>query len=329
MGRLVGPKVFLVGASEMNLKGVRAYLEYTGQQEFLEDLAKAEAAGVPSGLAVCSLFAKLCYKTVVPGKNANVEKTRPIKNNLEGCWDTGHGSVFEHCSLNFLATDLSRIATHELVRHRAGTAYSQTSGRYCRLDSIDLVWDPILDPVKELFLRCVGNIERTVYLAECTLGLRKPPAEFPNVAPAACFANLPHSVNEDFRWVPDMSFDMTKRKQITSAIRRIAPNGQANEIGFTLNVRAIRHTVQLRTSRFAEREIRDIFGQVYHLIAADWPTIFYKARTRLVDGLLEVYGMRSNPYDVDPGDPAALEFWTTDQLSAEVFERVHNPARKT
>ncbi len=40
------------------------------------------------------------------------------------------GSVFEHVNYGFVITGVSRSLSHELVRHRAGFAYSQCSQRY-------------------------------------------------------------------------------------------------------------------------------------------------------------------------------------------------------
>jgi len=328
MGSFVQPKVFLVGATGANVSGIIDYLKYTKQEEFLQDINTALDSGISYAEVLCSLFAKLCYKSLVVGKNANISKTREIKKNLEATYDAAHGSVFEHVGLNFLLTDVSRVLTHEAVRHRVGTAFSQTSGRYCRLDSIDLVWDPILDPVKELFDKCAKNIEDTVYLAECKLGLRKPPERLSDNIKSLVEHNplwwKYHSENgpaPELQWVPDNSFDFDKRKKITSAIRRIAPNGQSNEIAMSINIRALRHIVQLRTAPGAEWEIRNVFAQVYHLVAAQYPTIFYKAKTRMIDEQLQVYGMRLQPYEIEAGDPKALSFWTTADLKAEVANR--------
>lgn len=323
MGKFVQPKVFLVGFTDMHYQGIIDYLKYTDQEEFLEDVREAKNAGISGGECLCSMFAKLCYKTLKLGKNANVKKIRSIDNNLKGTFDTSHGSVFEHANINFIVTDCSRVFTHELVRHRAGTAFSQTSGRYCRLDSIDLVLDPVLEPVKEVFARCMSDIERTVYVAECKLGLRKPPVIEGQSALSALITSDPTYLWPDPEriWIPDDSFDFDKRKKITSAIRRIAPNGQSNEIGFTANLRALRHIVQLRTARFAEWEIRSVFSQVYNLTRAMFPLLWYGTKTRIVDDMIEVYGAKSNPYDITPGDPKALDVWNASDLQGELDRR--------
>ena len=43
---------------------------------------------------------------------------------------SGHGSVYEHATFSFLCYGISRSNTHEIVRHRAGTAFSQLSQRF-------------------------------------------------------------------------------------------------------------------------------------------------------------------------------------------------------
>ena len=52
-----------------------------------------------------------------------------------------HGSAFEHAYWCFVVWNVSRSLTHELVRHRAGMAYSQESLRYVRLDDLSF-WLP-------------------------------------------------------------------------------------------------------------------------------------------------------------------------------------------
>lgn len=240
--KFVEPKTFLVGVTGIT-DGLEDYLHYSGNEEFIQTLNEARNQGISDGEILCSFYAKLCYKSLTLGQNANVKKIRDIESNLLGCFDSGHGSVFEHCMLNFITTDCSRVFTHELVRHRVGSAFSQTSGRYVALSNIDFIIDPILAPVEDDIREIVEFIERKAQEIRLKLD------------------------------VDGQNFAM--KKKLTSAIRRIAPNGQSNEIGFSLNVRSLRHTLCLRTSPHAEWEIRLIFNQLGSIIESKWPLMLY------------------------------------------------------
>ncbi|KKN74272.1 hypothetical protein LCGC14_0392110 [marine sediment metagenome] len=270
----VTPKTYLIGctgiAFESSDHGLWQYLCDTGNERFYDDYIKqARNDGLSDGEILCSFYAKLCYKALCVGDNPNITKTRDIKSNLEACFNAGHGSVFEHCWLNFVTTDCSRVFTHELVRHRIGTAFSQTSGRYVRLDSendMEMVIDPILEPVKYVINEIMDDLKRAYHTCVALLGI------------------------ENIK-------DFDKKKKLTSALRRMLPNGQANEIGWSVNIRALRHLVMMRTSRHAEWEIRLVFNQVYDLIKAKFPLMFYGAQETSVDGLLEISGMKMQPYE--------------------------------
>ena len=240
------------------------------------------------------MFAKLCYKALTLGKNANVTRTRDIPSNIINCFDTGHGSIFEHVMFNFIVSPCSRVFTHELVRHRVGVAFSQTSGRYCRLDRIPIIWDPILDPVKAKWERHLDATERLVYETECQLGIRVPNPAHPGAMPCDY---LNFGPTDQYKWVPNDKMDFTKKKKMTSAIRRIAPNGQSNEIAVSFNLRALRHTILMRTAAVAEWEIRVVFNKIYDLLKGEYPLIFHGAKHRMVDGIPEIYGMKCQPYE--------------------------------
>ncbi len=66
---------------------------------------------------------RLCYLSFGTGRSTASEY---IANILA----SRHGSVLEHAVCGFIFTGISRSLTHELVRHRAGMAYSQLSQRY-------------------------------------------------------------------------------------------------------------------------------------------------------------------------------------------------------
>lgn len=254
------PKVFFTGETKIRLNqknGLLDYLKYTDQEEFLDEITEAANSGISDGEILTSFYAKSCYSALTTKKNQNISRVRCIEDNIKGTVSSGHGSVAEHPVLNFMITDCSRVFTHELVRHRVGTAFSQTSGRYVRTDVIKLVHDPILDPIKDLVTEAGLYLEDWYKKAVDKIGIN------------------------DIK-------DFATKKKITSALRRLLPNGQSNEIGFSCNFRALRHLLTMRTSRHAEWEIRHVFNQFYDLLKDEYRTILFDAKIEEVDGFREI-----------------------------------------
>lgn len=258
--RFCKPRTYLVGATMVERDALFEYLRSTDQLGFVPDF-KAHGNDTE---ALSSFYAKLCYAALVTGKNENITRTRQVLDNIKSTLDHGHTSVFEHIAVNFVTTNCSRVFTHELVRHRAGMAYSQTSGRYVRAKPLRIVFDPILAPGRDKIEWLLTTIE------ECYEGLEE-----------ALLTGVT---------------DFVRKKKITSALRRILPNGQVNEIGWTANVTALRHIIQMRTSRHAEWEIRTVFAEVFELVRQKFPVLFHDARIEIVDGLPEITGMKTKPY---------------------------------
>jgi len=252
------PKVFFVGATNIHPLALQEYFDHIGCPEFLEEISHSELnEGAKPGEILCSIYAKLCYASFSTEKNKNLTKTRSIAENILGTLGSGHGSVFEHVYLNFIVSDCSRIFTHEMVRHRAGTSFSQESGRYVRKEHLDLVVDPILSDVYEE----IEEIRQ--YLEEKY-----------------------HTLTAKYALDDEAAFD--RKKKITSALRRILPEGRVNEFGFGVNLRSLRHIIELRTNRHAEWEIRNIFAQVYRIVKNDYPLIFADSQEEMIDNEIEV-----------------------------------------
>lgn len=289
----VYPHTFFIGHTTVDVEGLKAYLKHTEQEEFMVAYEAAEKSGLKPEEILISFYAKLCYKSLVMGHNDNLTQIRDVRDNITGCISTGHGAIFEHVQFNFVTTGCSRVLTHELVRHRVGMAYSQTSGRYCRLDKLEMVSDPILGSgtVKEEVEKLMSTLQDTYADLVRITGLDNP--------------SLPFST----------------KKRITSALRRIAPNGQANEIGWSCNLRALRHLLMMRTSRHAEREIRVVFNDVYRIIKERYPLLVSDAKEETVGDLLEITGMRMQQYD------KSIDEYGLDQLLAAAAKKA--PSRTT
>lgn len=266
------PKTFLIGATTPDIAGIRAYLEETEQDDFGQSFDDAIEGGVPPSMALISFYAKLCYRSLVAGKNSNVTRLRDLEDNLKGCFASGHGSVFEHASLNFVTTNCSRVFTHELVRHRVGTAFSQTSGRYCTVEDAELVLPPELEDLSA-DASCSGPDGQTVTIADVMRGMLSEQKR----AVALCRKALGLDNEPDFN----------RKKRLTSALRRIMPNGATNEIGWSVNIRSLRHLIEMRTSRHAEWEIRKVFHDVASIVFARWPLMLHGGERSVVDGLDE------------------------------------------
>ena len=137
--------------------------------------------------------------------------------------------------------------THELVRHRPGTAVSQESLRFVRLDEIPF-WIPDWareDP--ELMKRAtalLGQMEEFQGWMAQHFGL-------------------------DEEGVP-----FHEKKEKTSFMRRFAPDGVATGIVWTANIRTLRHTIEARTDPGAEEEIRLVFGKIAEIMRAEAPALF-------------------------------------------------------
>lgn len=97
----------------------------------------------------------------------------------------GHLSVFEHASATFFIDEISRAASHQLVRHRLAS-YSQRSQRYVKEHDFGYVTPPLVaaDPealaVYEKTVAAIGE----AYDALVKLGIKKEDARFllPNAA---------------------------------------------------------------------------------------------------------------------------------------------------
>ena len=242
MSKHVEPEIFLIAETNLNASGVEDLKRALGIEGWESE------AGSPAEW-LTEFAGKSCYMSFDLALNQNLSavNTRPnseyVKNAIIG---NRHGSVLEHSTVTLFLMNVSRVVTHELVRHRVGTAYSQTSGRYVRLDQINYyVPTCILD--NEIAL---GIFEEAFRAQE---------------AAANTLAKL-YDLNN--------TKDFALKKEVTSAIRRIIGNGQATNIVVTGNHRSWRHMIELRTAMGAEEEIRLLFLKIAKWLSSRYVSIY-------------------------------------------------------
>lgn len=247
----IEPKVFVIGETKLVEEGMSEYLEFVGASDWSTD-ANSDVEALPE------IYGRICYRSWKPGLNANVTKVREgNKAYVENILKSGHGSVTEHSWVSFIFADVSRVFTHELVRHRVGVAISQESLRYVRLDNLK-IWMP------SIFSQHGEVSQRARQLVMAMEDFQKFVAEY---------FNLDH---------PNTSFKV--KKEVTSAARRFAGMGIGTTIGWSADIRTIRHVLEMRTSPHAEEEIRKVFGQVGMLMLRRYPNLFSDYEPELVDG---------------------------------------------
>jgi thymidylate synthase (FAD) len=245
------PTVFLIARPSIDLDGMRGYLRDVGGESWLERRvgetdARDEAGGNPNpGELLVEFGGRACYRSWEPGLNPNVSKVRTDQREyFANILRSGHGSVLEHANYTFALRDVSRVMTHELVRHRAGSAFSQESLRYVRLTDIGFRVPPALEPVREQVISIVEQLEEFQLSAAKELGIDQ--------------EGVPFHV----------------KKEVTSALRRLAPTGLSTDIVWTANARTLRHVVEMRTAEGAEEELRLVFDKVARIMKDEAPALF-------------------------------------------------------
>ena len=244
--RSVEPEVFLVARPKVDYDAMAAYLREVGGERWLERIDRDQLGNDAQDLA--EFAGKMCYRSWEPGLNPNVRKVRDDQDAyLQNILKQQHGSVLEHVSFTFVLHNVSRVFTHEVVRHRPGTAVSQESLRYVRLDELPFWFPDWAREDAELMKRATALLTELEQFQQWMAGH--------------------FGLDED-------DTKMHEKKAKTSFMRRFAPEGLATGLVWTANIRTLRHTIEARTDQGAEEEIRLVFGKIGELMRAEAPALF-------------------------------------------------------
>ncbi|MDS1269227.1 FAD-dependent thymidylate synthase [Lipingzhangella sp. LS1_29] len=245
----VEPEVHLVARPQVDYPEVARYLAEVGGQAWLERLDRGELdtqLNDPQNLA--EFAGRLCYRSWEPGLNPNVTRVRTDQDQyLSNILASMHGSVLEHVSFSFVLHNVSRVFTHELVRHRPGVAVSQESLRFVRLNDLPF-WFPDWARQDPELMKRAGEM-----LAQME--------EF-------------QTWMADHFGLDEEGVAFAEKKHRTSFMRRFAPEGLATGLVWTANVRTLRHTIEARTAPGAEEEMRLVFDQIGRVLQEEAPALF-------------------------------------------------------
>lgn len=90
---------------------------------------------------VVAISARLCYSKIGISELAEKLTDDKIKDLLKKLESSGHLSPFEHANFTFGIEGISRVTSHQLVRHRIAS-YSQQSQRYVKMSNGEIVIPP-------------------------------------------------------------------------------------------------------------------------------------------------------------------------------------------
>jgi thymidylate synthase (FAD) len=228
------PKVYLVGRQDLDRSQIDRFLDEHGMTWQTDTEVGGEQLAEAGG--------RLCYLSFGKGRKTNAEYIGNIISQK-------HGSVLEHAVWNFIIAGVSRSFTHELVRHRAGFAYSQLSQRYVDESIASYIEPDIIaddETLHDVWLRAV-EVSHQAYLT-LVAGLMEK--------------------------LVDMEDRTQRRKLARQAARSVLPNATETMIFVSANGRALRHFIEMRASEWAEVEIRKVALAILRIMQREAPNLF-------------------------------------------------------
>lgn len=246
------PNVRVIGVTEPNMEAML---------EMASELGKGWGRGFdPTPESVAVFAGASCYLSY--DNKAGRTDAEYIRQSIV---EHGHLSVIEHVNVSFGVTNVPRSVQMELIRHRAGSAYSFISQRFVNTEG-DFIVPPIL--------RAEGmEGPRALFMDACENNYR-------------FYTDLMSEIGDDYA---DEDVKGTlKRKRQKEAARAILPNCIASSGVITYNARQLRHVIEMRTDQHADASIREFAANLYYAADEVIPYVFQDAETRVVEGVIEV-----------------------------------------
>lgn len=224
-------------------------------------------AHTPIAESVVAASAKLCYSPVgvddimigLDGKNT--EKF------LDKLMDLGHFSPLEHISFTFAIEGVSRVLTHQLVRHRMAS-YSQQSQRYVKLDQFEYVVPPAIQNHAEAM-----DIYRAAMAAD--------QEAYDKIAGLLEQVYFDQYISEGMG--ESKAHSQAEKSAIEDA-RFVFPNACETKIVATMNARSLINFFEHRCCNRAQWEIRELAEEMLRKVRNVAPSIFKEAGPNCLKG---------------------------------------------
>ncbi|MEE1070890.1 MAG: FAD-dependent thymidylate synthase [Cellulosilyticum sp.] len=236
--------------------------------------------------------ARLCYSSAsIEGLRDKVTP-EDAERFLNMILDIGHGSILEHSSITFGIEGVSRSLTHQLVRHRVGSSYSQKSQRYVSEGQFEYVIPkPIAkhEALKADYIKMMERLQEDYNHITFELLKEQIKEQF-----EAGYENeiLKVAIQEEVAYDELVRIFKETDKKLYSKLEKIAienaryvlPNACETKIQVTMNVRALFNFFKERLCDRAQEEIRDMAFEMWKACMEISPTIFKHAVPTCVHG---------------------------------------------
>lgn len=220
---------------------------------------------------IVSASAKLCYsKTGIDGlMEQSDEQVEKFLNKLTSI---GHESPIEHAVFTFAVEGISRVASHQLVRHRL-SSFSQQSQRYVKLDRFEYIIPKAIENNEEAKTRFIQAMEEDQehYDELVDMLLYEMVEEYDKVN------NTDYSYTIEwkdiFRAECKKLYNQFEKKAIEDA-RYVFPNACETKLVFTMNARTLINFFKHRCCNRAQTEIRSMANEMLKEVKKVAPTLF-------------------------------------------------------
>ena len=205
---------------------------------------------------------KLCYSAVGVDEITQKLTEEEIARYVNMLASIFHESPLEHVSFTFAIEGVSRVLTHQLVRHRLAS-YSQQSQRYVKLEQFEYIVPPAIEKnekAKALFIETMEKDQE---------------------AYNQIVDELINDKIREFKKIHDR--DLTKKeysaieKQAIEDARYVFPNACETKIVVTMNARSLLHFFNVRCCNRAQWEIREMATEMLKECKKIAPALFKKA----------------------------------------------------
>ncbi len=133
----------------------------------------------PEPERVVAMAARLCYSASGAEELAERLSEEKVREMVRKMVKIGHGSTLEHASFTFGIEGVSRVLTHQLVRHRIAS-YDQQSQRYVAEHDFEYILPPSIEEkpeAKERFQSLMDDIQKA-YNELADMGIPKEDARY-------------------------------------------------------------------------------------------------------------------------------------------------------